>query len=294
MSARSRHALSLAALALLLVLALTLALALRHEPGQTSVHLGDRPVAVERALTPRDPQFGDTVVATIDVFVDPARVDTHTVRVRTSFAPYGVASSRRTVRSVAGVSVTHVVDRLRCLAAVCVPPGDSRTVRFPPVRVSYRNGARPATLVAAWPALRLHSRVAKADLRHPILRVPRPQPAASDYRLPPRATGYTLLALAGLMALGGGALLLRVGLRRRDPARRGAPPLERILGELAAASSNGDSGRRRRALEELARELEPLDEPLSVESRVLAWAPHDPQPDAISELTSRVRTAVSR
>jgi hypothetical protein len=291
LSARSRLALPLAAIALFLLLAL--ALALRNGPGEVRVQLVDRPVSVHRALTPQDPQFGDTVMATIDVFVDPHRVDPQSVRVAAGFAPYGVASSRRTVRSVRGVWVTHLEDRLRCLDVACAPAGNRKSFRFAPLRVSYREASRRATLVAAWPAVRVHSRVATADLRHPVLRVPRPRPGASDYRLPPRATGFALLAVAALLALGGGALLLRATPRRAQPARRGTKPLERILSELAAVSSNGDTGRRRRALEELARELEPLDEPLSIESRVLAWAPRDPQPEAISELTRRVRTEVS-
>jgi hypothetical protein len=68
--------------------------------------------------------------------------------------------------------------------------------------------------------------------------------------------------------------------------------LERILDELTSSLMNGDSGRRRRTLEQLARELEPLDEPLSFESHVLAWAPHDPEPAAIADLAQRVRTVV--
>jgi hypothetical protein len=65
-----------------------------------------------------------------------------------------------------------------------------------------------------------------------------------------------------------------------------------VLSELTASSSNGDSGRRRRALEMLARELEPLDQSLSAESRVLAWGPEEPRPQAISDLTARVRKEV--
>ena len=60
-----------------------------------------------------------------------------------------------------------------------------------------------------------------------------------------------------------------VGLRRLELRRRAPTPLDRALGELATA--NGDSGRRRRALEQLAREIEPIDPGLSAESRVLAW-----------------------
>lgn len=289
MSKTTTRVLPLAALALLVALAAGLVLALRHGPGVERVRLLGRPVVVRETLAPRDPQFGDTVVATIDVFADASRVDPQSLRVTTGFAPYRVASSTRSVRTVSGVTVMHLEHRLRCLAAACVPPGDSRTLRFAPVRVSYRAGS----LTRPWPALTVHSRVAKADLRHPILHVPPPEPAASDYRLPPRPTAYTLFAIAGLLAAGGAALLLIVALRHVELGRRRESSLEQILDELGAASANGDSGRRRRALEELARQLERLDEPLSVETRVLAWGPGDPQPDAVSELASRVRAAVS-
>ena len=89
-------------------------------------------------------------------------------------------------------------------------------------------------------------------------------------------------------------MLLRLWLPRRRPRRREVPPLERALAELATASADDDPGRRRRALESLAHELERLDAPLSAESRLLAWSPRDPQPEAISELSLRVRGAVAQ
>jgi hypothetical protein len=104
-----------------------------------------------------------------------------------------------------------------------------------------------------------------------------------------------LLALSAVLGLGGAALLLRLWLPRPSTARRRhGTRLERLLGELAAAAANGDTGRRRRALESLAGELEALDGSLSAESRVLAWAPQDPHPAVISALAGRVRAAVAR
>jgi hypothetical protein len=127
-----------------------------------------------------------------------------------------------------------------------------------------------------------------------VLRVPPPTPAPDESRIPAGATGYALLVLAGLLAVGGAALLLGVAFRKISPARRQVPPLDQALSELAASSSNGDSGRRRRALDVLARELEPLDQSLSAESRVLAWGPDEPHPETISDLTARVRKEVRR
>jgi hypothetical protein len=289
---RSRRLPQLGALAALIALAVGLVLALAHGPSGARVDLGGRAVSVRQDLTPRDPRFGDTVLATIDVFADPSRVDAGSLKVKARFGPYAVSSSSRSVRTAGGISVTHVENRLRCLTLRCVPPGRVKAFRFKPVRVSYRAGSRTHAVASPWPALRVHSRVTEADLARSVLRVPEPVAAPPSYSLSPTATGWGLLALAALLAGGGAVLLLMVALRRTAPARRRVPPLERVLRELAAASTNGDSGRRRRALEELARELEPLDLPLSVESRVLAWGPAEPRTEAISDLTSRVRRSV--
>jgi len=243
------------------------------------------PVAVQTQLSPQDPQFGDVVTATVAVTV-PVGVDPSTVRVHAAFEPYEVLSRTRT-STPGGIEVTS---RLRCLDVRCVPRNPIKVFRFEPVRIS----SGGTTVTRPWPPLRVHSRVTKADEAAPVLRIPPPAAAPDSYRVSPDVFGYALLVLAGLLAVGGAALLVAVGLRRIAPARSRVAPLDRVLAELAASSANGDSGRRRRALEDLARELEPLDESLSAESRVLAWGPDEPRPEAVSELTSRVRTEVGR
>jgi hypothetical protein len=268
----------LGALIVLGALATGLVLALVHGPAGGRVAPGR--MTTQTRLSPRDPQFGDTVVAVVDVFA--GRVDPDGIRSHSSFGPYEVVSRTRSVR---GSSVRFVA-RLRCLEARCVPGGAVKTFRFAPASVTYPGGS----VRAGWPPLRVHSRVTRAALATPVVRVPPPAAAPARYRLPPTATGIVLLVLAALLAAGGAFLLLRVALRRIHTERRD-PPLERVLAELASCS-NGDSGRRRRALEQLARELEPLHDQLSAESRVLAWRSQDPQPEAVSELTDRVRAEV--
>jgi hypothetical protein len=272
-----RRLLQAGALALLIALGAGLTLALLHGPSHGD--LGSGPLTIRTQLSPQDPQFGDTVVATIDV--SGARDN---VRVRSNFAPYAVVSTRRSVRAAGGESFVRIVTRLRCLELSCLPGAAIKTFRLKPVRVSGE--------AHAWPPLRVHSRITKGDSARPVLRVPPPAAAPARYGVSPTAAGTVLLVLAGLLAAGGVFLLLRVALRKIVPTRRPLPPLERVLAELAASSSNGDFGRRRRALEELARELEPLDEPLSVESRVLAWGPDEPRPEAVSDLATRVRQEV--
>ena len=283
----ARRALALAALLLAAGLAAFFAVAALRGPSQNAVRLSGRPVAVVRTLSAAEPQFGDSVVATIDVFVDARRVDPRSVTVDARFTPFAVTSSTRSVRRAGGVSIVRVVDRLDCLDAPCLPKSAAATFRFPRLRIAYRGGV----LVAAWPALRVHARLEAADLAHAVLRVGPPQ-AHQSYRLPPGVTGWLLLAAGLVGALGGFTLIARATLPLLAVARgrRRGTPLERILGELTSA--NGDIGRRRRTLEQLARELEPLDESLSFESRVLAWSPQEPEPAAISDLAQRVRSVV--
>lgn len=285
----NRRALSVVALALAGALAAAFLIAALHRPGGGDVRPGPHAVSVQAWLSPRDPQFGDTVHAGADVLVDPGRVDPRSVSLRTNFAPYRVLSAARSIRQSGGYSIVRLEQTLRCLSVTCTPAGPRKTFRFEPLRVTYREGSARKALSASWPALRVQSRVAASDLEHPVLRTPT-APPAPDYRLPPSVTGYTLLVLATVLALAGAALLVRAALRARAPRlRRPEPLLDRILGELAAASVNGDAARRRHALEQLARALEQVDGSLSTETRVLAWGKDEPQPDAISELTKRVR-----
>lgn len=287
MSTRARRLLRIGALGLLVALAAGLAYALLSGSSRQRVDFGGRTVLVRQELEPQEPQFGDTVVATTEVFTAPG-IDPDGVRLRTDFAPYEVASTSRTARQVGNASVVRVVTRLHCLVYACLPHARLKTFRFAPARISYGGGS----VSKAWPALRVHSRLTKADAEHPVVRVPPPVAAPARFRGSPTAAGVVLLVLAALLAAAGAALLLRVGLRR-GPERR-TPPLEQVLRELAASCSNGDSGRRRRALDALARELAPLDASLSAESRVLAWGPVEPQAAAIAELTDRVRTVAHR
>jgi hypothetical protein len=264
------------------MLAGAFAVAIAHGPTAQRVQLG-APVSVVAALSPAEPRFGDLVTARIRVFVDPARVNPASVRVRTSYAPYETAARVRSVRRAGGVVHVEVTEQLRCLTLECVPLEPRRSFQFEPVQVSWERGHELRRLVVPWTPLRVHGRVGANDVASPALRVGRPEAADLGYAIPPRVAGFALLAVAaGLASLGAG-LLLRLalaGLRRRQ----GKTALQRILDELTSA----DPGRRRRALEELARELAPRDLSLATESRVLAWAPRPPADGAVDDLARRV------
>jgi hypothetical protein len=130
--------------------------------------------------------------------------------------------------------------------------------------------------------------VVKGDLERPSFRVGRPDTVDLGYRMAPRLTGTLLLGLAAVAALLGAALVLRFALDRLRRRRARETPLRRILRELEAAASNGDTARRRLALDELALELAPRDESLAGASSVIAWARHDPDAETISTLAERV------
>ena len=291
MSPRVRVSAAVAVLAAV-ALAAVFAVAALRPPRETPVGLAGRPVAVQKTVSPRDPQFGDTVTATADVSIDSRRVDPASVRVRSSFAPYRVVSSTRDVRRTGNVTVVSLRYRLRCLETVCAHGGEPTATPLGSLLTAYERDGRAVTFRSAWPAVRVHTRIAPADLQRPFFRAGPAQRSPMHYRLPPRATGYVLLAFATLLALAGALLVGRGALAGAPRRHASLRPLDAVLQELAAAASNGDSGRRRKALEQLARELEPLDESLSAESRVLAWSPQDPQPETIADLTGRVRTAV--
>src|SRR3954452_22477877 len=143
-----RRLLRAAAVALLVALGAGLTVALLHGPSHGD--LGSGPLTIRTQLSPQDPQFGDTVVATVDV--SGARDDVH---VRSDFGPYEVVSTRRSVRTAGGQSFVRIVTRLRCLELNCLPRAAVKTFRLKPVHVS---GA-----VHPWPPLRIHSRITKAD-----------------------------------------------------------------------------------------------------------------------------------
>jgi hypothetical protein len=273
-----------AALAVAACLAAVFVVAVVHRPAAPAAVLNGPPVAAAAHLTPDEPQFGDAVVATITVAIDTHRTDPRSVGVNASFGPFSVIATTRTAHRTGRLETIQIADRLECLVQACVPLSQVAAFRFPRVKVSYEGGS----LAVPWPGLQVHSRLTPADLAQPMLRVD-PPVARPRYRLPPAASGWTIIAAAALAALAGLGLVgwaLAPSLRS---FRRRRPPLELALAELARG---GDEERRRTALERLARELEPVNEPLSSESRILAWAREEPAPEAISDLASRVRSTV--
>jgi hypothetical protein len=286
----TRRTVALAALAALVVTGL-LAWVLLRAPAPPQAGLTQPPIEARTSFAPLDPQLGDPVTATVDVFLDTTEIDPDSVRLDVRVPPYTVVGATRTRHDTGAVTVLHLQRRLECLAEPCVPLRALKTFTFPDLVLRYRDAGAPMTAVVGWPRLTVHSRLDAARRAAPQLRVGAAHSAAPSFRVEPHRAGVTLLVLAALLGSAGILLLLWLAAAPLLVRRRRVGPVERILRELQGA--NGDSGRRRSALEQLARELAPLNGELSQESRVLAWAPHDPPHDAVDELARRARAVVA-
>jgi hypothetical protein len=275
-------------------------------------------VAVARTLAPREtapqlppPQdgivltartatqsafFGDPVEASALATIDTRKVDPASVHLRGSFAPFSVASSSLVRRQAGPILLLRAAWTLTCLEATCLPGKTSHDFGWAPLELDYRlrGTSLQRALTQPFEPVTVLTRLAPDAAAHPRFRVPPPVLERPHYRIRPGLLAV-LLAVAGIalcaLAVGLAAYAI-VGLRRR---RTPPPdPFALVLAELhGAARGNGDSARRRRALERLAEMVEPHDEELSGAATALAWAPDDPPADAMDELARRARESQS-
>lgn len=282
-----------AALVVFAVLGATLVIALvAGGVGSRDVRLDGAAVSVEQVLSPRDPQFGDTVDAEVRLIVDTRRVDLSSVRVSTAFAPFRKRGQMRSVRRFGPAAIVDVAQRLYCLDAACVPRQAQQTVTFPPLIVKYRTGAEWKRLVSPWEPVRVHARVVPADVRAPSFRAGDLSSVALGYRVAPHLAGEAILVVASVLALVGAVALLHFAAPQLIRHSRPETRLQQVLREVAASSARGDESRRRRALDALARELVATDPALASESTVLAWAEPDPPKALVDDLAGRVAREV--
>jgi hypothetical protein len=276
--------------AALLLVGIVGAVLLLRAPSAAQAKLAHPPIDVRAWFTPNDPQFGDVVVAHVEAIVDTTRVDPASVNPLPRLAPFLVVRETRTVHRAGHVADVRFDEQLQCLTVYCVPAHDVLKPKFKPLVVRFADRGKRGTASLDWPTLTVHSRLTAATRAHPTVRFGPPLSTPASYRVRPHTAGMVALVVALVLGLAGIALLLWLALGPLLERRRGPNPVERILRELQA-QTNGDSGHRRAALEQLARELAPLDRDLSRESRTLAWAPDDPPRDAIDELARRAREA---
>lgn len=254
-------------------------------------------VSVVGSVTPSLHVFGDPVEARVEVVVDSATVDPASVRVDPEFAPYELAGRARVERiQVGDVGVVRFTYRLLCHKEGCDASGARGVVALPSARVLYhfREGTGNAVAPLDWPSFEVISRATDVD-------VDRIRWEAAEVTLPPvshrfdaTALAVVLLVLAAL-AVGLAAWLVRRAWRTPASAiavsggMTARPPrLERAFVQARSAATNGDSGRRRRALERVALELTALGQyELADEARSLAWSPREATDDDVDTLAAR-------
>ena len=276
----------------------------------------ERQPAVEAEVTvgPREVLFGDSVRARVDTVVDKARVDPTSVRVQADFDPWEVVGSATTTRQDDGddayIRTTYV---LRCITGTCVPSGQSERYDFRPGRITYGAPAdQPvdeSSIDLPLPSIRVFSRFAAgtrdADPFEPAWRADVLTLPAVSYGISPGLLMVLLLGGAAVLAVGGLALAFAAWPRRLPapppeppPAPPPAPalsPLEQALVLLELSIRTNGAADQRRALEQVAEQLELAewgDERLAHEAKVLAWSPDAPPIEKTTSLAARVRSAL--
>ena len=262
---------------------------------------GRATMEIDTSVPPSVHLFADPIVAHVDLLFDKRRVNPDRIVVDAVFRPYEQVSPPVRERSdVANAVRVRYSYPLQCFARACAPTSGRNQVQWPPVRVTYTlvEAQARANDVEVWPPVDVASRLGPSDIQEAGWRADLTPPEVS-YRVSP---GWLAAGLAGsslLLVLGAGMLAAWLLRSRPEEALAGAqvdavPPLSRAIDRVVRASSNGSMPERRRALEQLARELDRADEPaLATRTRRLAWSAAEPSGDAAAALAAEVRGAVA-
>ena len=254
-----------------------------------------KPVAVTASLGAQALSFGDPLTARLDVLVDPQRVDVASLRLRSRFAPWRVASSRVERHEAAGVLLSYRYT-LECLSPACLPGRTLAERRFLPALVSYRSpGVRRARhLAVEWPIYRIATRLTSPDIGDPTLHLSADTslPPVS-YRISPTVLQALLAILAAVLVAAAAALVALALPRRRRAGGPELPPLERALALVRASTANGYPAERRQALGGLARVLGADGRRELAQAAVrLAWSSQPPTAEATAAFADHVEEAL--
>jgi hypothetical protein len=264
-------------------------------------------------VAPREVLFGDTVQARFEIVLDKGRVDPDSVRVAADFAPWEIvgrsAPRRQDDGDVAYLRTTFV---LRCVTGTCLPSGQSARYDFRPARIAFGAPSdqriEESSIELPLPPIRVYSRFAAASRdadpfsspwRADVLSLP-----ALSYGFSPGVLLVILLGGAALAAIAG-LMLAYVAWPRRAPAPPPEPPppapvpvlspLEQALVLLEHSIRSNGAAAQRRALEQVAEQLELADwgdARLAREARVLAWSEGVPPVEETTSLAARVRSVL--
>jgi hypothetical protein len=259
-----------------------------------------QPVRARATAAPAAHQFGDRVVAEIELMLDPRRVDPASVTLDPDFDPFSVVErSRRRSESEGAVLLRHRFT-LTCLRVACLPGRTPREFPLPEAGVDYRlRSGESRRISLEWPRLTGASRLDALELaetpRQPF-RADLTPPDAS-FRVDPGRLAGLLLGVALLLVAVAAALLspelrrlLLIRARRRDPLA-GMTPLQRALMLVERALASGNADDQRKAIDRLARELRRAgDDELSAATRQLAWSARAPADADLAPIEAAERT----
>jgi len=284
-------------------------------------------IVATATLSPRVLLFGDPLTARFDVVVDRRRVDPDFVQLRAFFDPFRQSAETVARRDQGDLTKFEYTLTLQCLTISCLPSMTRKrefSLAVPRVvfRVPAKGGSYQATIGVDLPPVAITSRLDAEEVKAArelsplrVLEGPTsglvPEDAAvlvrdssghlpaASYRISPSLLVAILLALAALLTIAAGALVVRQ-LRRTGVVPPPAPPppppasaLDHALGQLDLALANGKVGQQRKALELLAAELGHSGEAgLAQEARQLAWSDDSVARDEARSLVQTVRATV--
>jgi hypothetical protein len=282
---------ALTRLALIAVAAIAAAVAAVLLIGHAVPVQGVRPssaLVVRASFEPPAAQFGDRVVARIDVLADRSVLDTSKLHVTEDVAPLTALGAARVSRTVRGqlLVVSYELPAV-CVSEQCI----AKRLQLPAARAEApRHGGGVVRVKTAWPLLEIRGRVTAADLAksRPPLRGDTSMPNVT-YRIAPTTLSFLLDLVAALLAAAGVALgaWQAVALLRRRRTSDTRDELERALALVREAETRPPEDRRR-AVGLLARLLSRRDERLAGDAGDLAWSEPKPAPEQLAALAERV------
>ncbi|HVU76797.1 MAG TPA: hypothetical protein VHC67_04390 [Gaiellaceae bacterium] len=268
-----------------------------------------RRLVARASVTPKRSLFGQVVTATVQVLVDPRRVDPRSVAVSGRFTPFQLRAETDSTTRVGRAELLSVHYALQCTVAACVPRGPkgrglggATAFTFRPARVvAQGRDGRTIRATAAWPTFGVQSRLTAQELALAEPRIDNPLAApAVTWRVRPVVLGAAASVLAGLLALGAALLVGSVALADGRPLRvlripANLTPVERALRLAEHAARKGETDESRKALERLAVELRRRGAPVhAADAERLAWSEDRPTAETVAELATAVRSNGAR
>jgi hypothetical protein len=268
-----------------------------------------RHLVARASVTPQRSLFGQVVTATVQVVLDPRRIDGKSVAVTGRFSPFQLREESIARVRVGRAEMVTFRYALQCTVAACLPHGPkgralgaATAFSFRPARIVARaRDGSPLRATAAWPVFGVQSRLTAQEiaLAEPRIETPLAAPAVG-WRIDPSLLGAAASILAGLLLVGAALLVGSVALADGRPLRvlripAHLTPVERALRLAEHAAGKGETDESRKALERLAVELRRRGAAANAAAAErLAWSPEQPTTATVAELATAVRSNGAR